>query len=219
MVKPESQGPPHPTPAHDRDTEQRILDAAHQVFVRRGTAGARMQEIADEAGVNKALLHYYFRSKDRLSEAVFRRAAGGLMPAVAGVLGSDASLEDKVRTVIAMHLERLAASPYLPGYVLSELNHHPERALQMISGIMPLDFGARVIAKLQAQIDERVRAGEMRRMSADQFAANLVSLTIFPFAAKPMLTMLFGLDAAGFDAFIERRKAELVPFFLGALRP
>jgi len=58
----------------DRDTEQRILDAAHAVFVRRGSAGARMQEIAAEAGVNQALLHYYFRTKELLARAAFERA-------------------------------------------------------------------------------------------------------------------------------------------------
>ena len=71
----------------DGDTESRILDGAHRVFVRAGTAGARTQEIAKEAGVNSALLHYYFRTKERLAEAVFRRAAGQLMPAVIGILG------------------------------------------------------------------------------------------------------------------------------------
>src|SRR3954470_4779926 len=76
--------------ARDGDTEQRILDAAHHVFVRRGTAGARMQEIAAAAGVNQALLHYYFRSKDRLSKAAFERAAAQFMPAAIGVLTSDA---------------------------------------------------------------------------------------------------------------------------------
>ena len=65
-------------PTRDGDTEQRILYAAHVVFLHRGTAGARMQDIASQAGVNQALLHYYFRSKDRLSEAVFRRAAAQL---------------------------------------------------------------------------------------------------------------------------------------------
>ena len=74
----------------DGDTEQRILDAAHAVFVRRGTAGARMQEIAAEAGVNQALLHYYFRNKEQLAQAAFERAAKGFMPAV--VAG------DRVRT-------------------------------------------------------------------------------------------------------------------------
>src|SRR6185312_14461379 len=94
-------------PAADADTERRILDAAHAVFLRRGTAGARMQEIADEAGVNKALLHYYFRSKDRLAEAVFQRVAGTLFPPVLAVMASDAEIEDKVRRVIAIELEEL----------------------------------------------------------------------------------------------------------------
>src|SRR5215471_14076726 len=80
----------------DGRTEQRILDAAHAVFVRRGTAGARMQEIAREAGVNQALLHYYFRSKEQLAQAAFARAASQLMPAVIDVMAGGGELEDKV---------------------------------------------------------------------------------------------------------------------------
>src|SRR5215475_13062499 len=95
--------PPEPRRARarrDGRTEQRILDAAHAVFVRSGTAGARTQEIAKEAGVNSALLHYYFRTKERLAQAVFARAAGQLFPAVLRILGSDAPLDDKVAQVI-----------------------------------------------------------------------------------------------------------------------
>src|SRR5438034_10186123 len=92
----------------DGDTEQRILEAAHAVFVRRGTAGARMQEIAAEAGVNQALLHYYFRSKDRLSRAAFERAASEFMPTVIQVLASDTELEAKVARVIELEIDHLA---------------------------------------------------------------------------------------------------------------
>src|SRR5205809_3178268 len=112
----------------EEDTEQRILDAAHAVFVRSGTAGARTQEIAREAGVNPALLHYYFRTKERLAEAVFRRAAGQLLPAVVRILGSDATLEDKGEQVVEVELQFLSKAPYLPAYILSELAHHPDRA-------------------------------------------------------------------------------------------
>src|SRR5262245_29236465 len=115
-------------PRRDGDTERRILDAAHAVFVRRGTAGARMQEIAAEAGVNQALLHYYFRTKDRLSQAAFERAAGQLMPAVIGVLVSNAPLDEKVARIIDLELEHLTRAPYLPGYIISEVTHHPDRA-------------------------------------------------------------------------------------------
>jgi len=109
-------------PERDTDTEARILDAAHVVFVRRGTAGARMQEIADEAGVNKALLHYYFRSKSRLAAAVFQRVARGLFLRVSEILGSDAAIDDKVRRVIQLYLEQLTKTPYAPAYVISVSN-------------------------------------------------------------------------------------------------
>src|SRR5690348_4687297 len=107
-------------PSADRDTEQRILDAAHEVFLRRGTAGARMQDIAAEAGVNSALLHYYFRSKERLARAVFQRAIEGLLPPVLQLLASDLSLEEKVTGVVHHELDHLARAPYLPGFVLGE---------------------------------------------------------------------------------------------------
>src|SRR5215813_12540736 len=87
--------PPRPPHRRDGDTEQRILDAAHAVFVRRGTAGARMQEIAAEAGVNQALLHYYFRSKEQLARGAFERAGSQLMPAIIRTLASDAPLDAK----------------------------------------------------------------------------------------------------------------------------
>src|SRR4051812_36402912 len=127
MVKQSSQPKRRARQEHDGDTERRILDAAHRVFLRGGTAGARTQEIAAEAGVNSALLHYYFRSKERLATAVFRRAAGELFPVVAGVLISDLPLEDKVRKVITVELDQLSRTPYLPAYIISELAYHPER--------------------------------------------------------------------------------------------
>jgi len=208
--------------SRDRDTEQRILDAAHAVFLRRGTAGARMQEIAKEAGVNSALLHYYFRTKERLAQAVFQRAAMQLMPAVIRILGSDVDLEAKVEQVVDAELQQLQKAPYLPGYVLSELTHHPERVRQLfatMTGVTPTEVGKRVFKVLGAQITARVKAGRMHPIAPEQFAINLLALCVFPFAARPMVMALAGFDQAGFNQFIERRRRELAPFFLRALRP
>jgi AcrR family transcriptional regulator len=210
------------TPPRDTDTEARILDAAHIVFVRRGTAGARMQEIADEAGVNKALLHYYFRSKSRLAAAVFQRVARGLFLRVSEILGSDAGIEDKVRRVIRLYLEQLTKTPYAPAYVISELNQHPDRAAQFVEAVRHIreqSLSPDVLDTLGKQIRRRVRAGEMRAISTPQFVANLASLCIFPFAARPMLCAILDLDDRGFARFIEERKTVLPEFFLNALRP
>ena len=216
MVKPNNQAGP------DGDTEQRILDAAHAVFIRTGTAGARMQEIAREAGVNSALLHYYFRSKQRLAEAVFHRAAAQLFPAVVGVLVSDQPLAEKVRAIVEIELDRLSRTPYLPAYIISELAHHPERITQLLSaltGSQPDALGRRLLRSVGEQIDAEVRAGRMRSIPPEQFLVNLISLCIFPFAARPMMAALMGFDDRAFARFIRERREALPDFFLNALRP
>ena len=121
--------------AKDSDTERRILDAARAVFIRRGTAGARMQEIAEEASVNQALLHYYFRSKERLSEAVFTEIAGRMFPAIIGILGGEFTIDEKIDRVVDTYIDIMSRSPFLPGYILSELHHHPERIPKLIGNV------------------------------------------------------------------------------------
>lgn len=223
----------------DGATEQRILEAAHTVFLRAGTAGARMQEIADEAGVNKALLHYYFRSKDRLAQAVFERAARQLFPRVLQVLASDATIEDKVHQVVGHYLDQLSRLPYLAGYVLSELNQHPERITQAfhsgpaagepVAGQDRRGGGGaqgrehllrrRARAKLEAQLRERIDGGTLRPVTVEEFLVNLMALCIFPFAARPMMEAMLGMTETGFRRFITRRRNDLPEFFLRALQP
>jgi TetR/AcrR family transcriptional regulator len=206
----------------DGDAEQRILDAAHKVFIRRGTAGARMQEIADEAGVNKALLHYYFRNKSRLADAIFHRVAGAVFARIMDVALSDAELEVKVPHIIGAYLEQLSRTPYAPGYVLGELNQDPERGKQLVQALGRMKDGASpkaLLETLQRQIDQRIAAGTIKPITAQQFLTNLVSLCIFPFAARPLLCAVMDFDDAGFAAFIDERRRVLPEFFLSALRP
>ena len=181
-----------------------------------------MQEIAREAGVNQALLHYYFRSKEQLAQAAFSSAASQLMPAVIAVMASDGELEDKVTRVVELELDHLARVPFLPGYILGEVTHRPERARQLIlamTGQSPDDIRPRIFGALKAQIDARVAAGAMRPIAPQTFMVNLMSLCIFPFAARPMLMAMLGLDAAGFAQFMASRRTELPAFFLAGLRP
>ena len=208
--------------SRDKDTEQRILEAARTVFLRDGTAGARMQEIAREAGVNQALLHYYFRSKERLSAAVFQQVASRIFPALVQTLGADSSLDEKIDTLIGVYLDNLSANPFVPGYLISELHHHPQRVQQLLSiaiGAEPQTVMLPLLRRLEKQIDEQVRAGVMRRIQPQHLVINIVSLCIFPFAARPMLSIAFGLDDAAFARFISQRRKELPAFVRNALRP
>ena len=95
----------------NEDTEARILRAAKHVFLRKGVAGSRMQEVADEAGVNRALLNYYFRSKKKLAEAVFIRVATSFGTTLMAALGSDKPLREKLEEVIDLQISLLLENP------------------------------------------------------------------------------------------------------------
>ena len=208
--------------AKDGDTERRILDAARVVFVRRGTSGARMQEIAEEADVNQALLHYYFRSKERLSEAVFAETAGRMFPAVVGILGGDLTIDEKIDRIVETYLDTMSRSPFLPGYILSELHHHPERIPKLLGSVSGKSFSSTllpVIEKLDKQLASEARKGHIRRISAQQFVVNLLSLCVFPFAARPMFRAAFDMDDDAFAKLIATRRRELPQFIKSALRP
>ena len=199
------------------DTEARILEAAHRVFLRRGTAGARTQEIADEAGVNKALLHYYFRTKEKLAEAVVVRTAQTLLPRMLMTLASDLPLREKLERAAGFELDMLDANPYLPGFLISEFQYQPDRLRGLLDGAFPIaQRRDAVFDALQRQLDAEAEAGRLRPTRADDFVVAFMSLLVFPFVAAPMLEAALGLDADARRAMIARRRADLPDLLLGA---
>ena len=206
--------------ADDTATEARILDAAESVFVRRGVDGARTQEIADEAGVNKALLHYYYRTKERLSEAVFRRIAGAFFPRLVAAFAADEPVAERVRRVVAIETEFLARHPFLPGYLLGELRARPEAMKTLVRTLLPLDAMRETVRQnLQAALDAEAAAGRMRPVVAERFVVDLMSWLVFPYAARPMIELVLGLEGDAFEAFLAERNATLANGFLRSLAP
>ena len=225
MVKPNSstkrlrsRTTPRPRPADplgEQETRDRILVAAHAVFLRKGTAGSRTQEIADEAGVNKALVHYYFGTKAALAEAIFERALGDIVPRMFGILADPGrSIEEKIPAIVREQIGFHSERPYFAGYMVSELHNEPGRIVRLMArrGRIPLDV-------LRRQLREAAAAGTMRRLSAEQFVANMMGLLIFPFAIRLALCELLGLDEAGWRAFLEERRRILPELILSGLRP
>lgn len=205
-----------PPPKADLETRERILDAAHTIFVRKGTAASRTQEIAAEAGVNKALVHYYFGTKAALADAIFERALGTIMPRIFGILADPGrSIEEKVPAIAKEQIDFHSARPYLAGYLLSELHAEPDRIARLMTrrgGRVPLDV-------LRKQLREAAKAGKIREISAEQFVTNMMGLLIFPFAIRPALRELLSLDDTRWRAFIEERRRLVPDFFMAGLRP
>ena len=206
--------------AGEKSTEQKIFEAAREVFLRKGTARARMQDIADEAGVNKALLHYYFRSKERLAEAVFLRAARTLFPRMLQTLASDRPLREKLQRVVDLELDMLEENPYLPGYILSEFQHRHDELRALLKQVVPIDdMRDDVLDTLQQQLDAEAEAGRLRPTRAVDLMVTLIAQMIFPFAAAPMLDVALGLGEEERAAMVERRRDDLVDLILRSFAP
>jgi AcrR family transcriptional regulator len=217
---PPSSADPSAASSPPEDTEERILEAAHRVFLRRGVSGSRTQDIADEADVNRALLHYYFRTKERLAQAVFLRAARSFFPRLLSKLASDLPLREKLRQAIETQLELLTANPYLPGYLIAEFQYRPGGLRELLGEAIPVErLRNGVLDALQAQIDAEVEAGRMRPTPAVDFVVTLHSLVIYPFVAAPMLDAALGLGSDARDAMMERRRATLPDDLLRLFAP
>lgn len=201
--------------ATDIATRDRILDAAHTVFVRQGSANARTQEVADEAGVNKALLHYYFGTKEALAGAVFTRAQRELFPKVFAILGDPAvDIERKVRSIVEFYIDFLQRHPYLPGFIAAEVHANPERITEVVGRLGPPPLSV-----LQSQLDAEAAAGRMREIHAPQLVISLLAALVFPFVMRPVLEKLIFRHEGGFKAFLTERRRTLADFFLAGLRP
>lgn len=199
----------------DRDTEQHILAAAKDIFFTNGFAGARMQDIADAAGINKALLHYYFRSKEKLFQVIFWDAVSHFFKVLNEIFSSNIPLFDKIRKFSCAYIDMVKEKPHLPLFVIYELNRNPglfmKKATTDASQPKPQLF-------LQ-QIKEEMERGTIRNdIEPVQILLNILSLTIFPFLAKTMIKNNLKLSDKQFNAEMEKRK-ELIPeFVINAIR-
>lgn len=189
------------------ETEKMILKAAREVFSEKGLAGARMQEIADKAGINKAMLHYYFRSKDKLFEQIFKEAFTEFWPEIEISILVSINVKEFLKHTMSKYIDLFIDKPYLPIFILTEVNSNPTRLEKLMkeSGINPpiiIDY-----------LKKRMSEGEIKEMNPYELLINIISLCIFPFAGRPLLSrMLFNGDMDAYNKIIEKRKQTLFEF-------
>ena len=198
----------------DKGAEERILAAARKVFTTKGMAGARMQDIADEAGINKALVHYYFRDKDKLFETIFMEEAQKFFPKINAIFQSDDPLFEKIDRFVNEYIHEMQANPYLPWFVLNEINRDPDRFMQKVLG----NENRPKPAKFLEQIEKEIKKGSIKRIHPVHLLMNLLSMTIFPFIAKPMMTRNLHLSESQFRKLMEERKKEIPKFIIDSIR-
>jgi AcrR family transcriptional regulator len=193
--------------------EEKILTAARRIFENKGMSGARMQEIADEAKINKSLLHYYYRSKQKLFEAVFKSAFNTLSPQINTILSSDESICEKITGFTFNYTTFMVKHPYLPNFILQELNRNPEFVTELISS-----KNLPGMKKFRNQIKDAVEEGKIRNIAAEQLFINILSLNIFPFVSTPLLKGFLEVSDKGFKDILEKRKTEVAEFIIQSIK-
>lgn len=201
-----------------KDTEALILHAAEREFMSKGFAGARTTAIAEAAGVTHAMLHYYFRTKEKLFDRIVSEKIDVLKNAlVTSVSEFDMPLDEMIRNVVEQHLEFIASNPDLPRFLIGELYGGSERStkiLEKLQTIAPV-----MIRLLQDKIDVAAARGECRAVDAKMLALDIASLNIFSYLATPIVNAALDNCMIDPDDFLERRKKENYETIMRKLRP
>lgn len=205
-----------PKKERNNQTEIEILKAARKVFTQKGYAAARMEDIATEAGINRALLHYYFRNKDRMFDMIFEQRIGEFFSGLASIMNSNLDLMKKISAIVEHDIAMITAQPDLPIFIMQELTQNPQRLIDHANKV-----GARpemLLKTLSAQVKTEIRKKTIRPIEAHQLLINIMSLSIYPFIAKPMIKAMNSLDDAMFDKMMKKRKVEVTNFIISAIK-
>jgi len=199
------------------NTEQAILEAAEKIFIQKGYAETRTTEIAEAAGVNHALLHYYFRTKEALFEQIFQEQTAQLMNFFVKALDSDLPFFEKIKLGIEEHFDFIAQNPGLPFFIMREIIQNDERKQIVHQKIAPMAF--QMIDRITVLVQEEVARGTIRPILAQDLLLNIISLNVFSFVA---LQMFFDMKSDSqpkpFEQFLKDRKKNNVETIINSIK-
>ncbi len=200
-----------------KPSDQLILNSALKVFTRRGFAGARMEEIAKEAGINRALLHYYFRDKETMFNLIFEKQFKEFFSGIGTILNTQKPLFEKIKEIVSHEIDVLTKHPDLPRFIIVEVATQPDRLIQygQKMGINP----RQILEIFNQQVMDEAQQGTIVPIEGRQLLMNIMSLCVYPFAARPIIKTLMQLDENKFGDMMEQRKSEVYQFIIKAITP
>jgi TetR/AcrR family transcriptional regulator len=199
----------------DISTEEKILEAARELFAEKGYSGVRMREIAAKAGINKGLLHYYFRNKEALFISIFKESFAKFSRKLNEIMASEQNLPEKIDTIVEEYMSLLIANPNLPGFIVSELHTN---TLEFVGEIMSLpDRPDPSLLVMQLHLEAQM--GRIRPNDPFHTVLHILSMCAFPFIAKPIFQRIARLDDEAYLQLMQQRKAAIKHFIRNALIP
>lgn len=202
---------------YSTETENKIIAAATEVFVQKGRDGARMQEIANRAGINKAMLHYYFRSKDKLYQEVFANEISRFFTSFINSIPDTEDIKEFLDYFIDSYTDYIIEHEELVRFVIWEIQSGAKLMPQQVKNLFrsrghdkPLFLGL---------IQKAIDTGQIRPVDPMIFIINLLGLCVYPFIAKPILEQVFaGVELTSAE-FVEKRKQEILALIWDGIKP
>ena len=194
-------------------TEEKIFNAARNIFQKKGFSGARMQEIADEAGINKAMLHYCFKNKELLFQAVFMNAFSQLAPQINEIFNSEDSVFEKIRKFTHSYISFVMLNPYLPQFVIQEMNNNPEFVMSFLNNANRPN-PTLLVAQIEREITEEI----IKPINPKQLLMNVFSMAVFPFAAQMMVKGILQISDTEFNQMMEERKTSIAEQIINSIK-
>jgi len=196
----------------DTSTEEKIKSAARTIFTQKGYAATRTRDIAEEAGINLALLNYYFRSKEKLFDIIMLESMQDFIHSITGVFNDETtSLKEKIQNMVNHYLDMLTNQPNLPLFVLSELRDNPGDLISKLHLKENL-----VQSHFLKQIQQAIQEGRIPPIHPLHFIMNLMGMIVFPFVASPILKSIGELDQSAFLELMQQRK-KYIPIWIEAM--
>lgn len=195
----------------DISTEEKIRQAALKLFTKRGYAATRTRDISEEAGINLALLNYYYRSKEKLFDLVMSEILQNFFKGMTLILNDeDTSLEEKIDIFVSRYTTLLKQQPDLPLFIFHELRQDPKK--------LATKMGVNMVFKSYffKQLNTDMERKKIARVHPLHYIINMIAMCVFPFIAAPLLKHLAGMDSKQFEALIDERQT-LVPKWLKAV--
>jgi AcrR family transcriptional regulator len=198
-------------------TEQAILEAAEKLFIEKGYDATKTTEISKAAGVNHAMLHYYFRTKENLFTQIFEQKAVILLGFLTDSFEDDGPFLEKLGKGIEMHFDFLSQNIELPLFVLREVVQDKRRKAFIIEKIFPV--GKELTHKMHSAIEREVKKGRIRPIKTYDLLLNIASLNVFTFvAAQVLFDIEESKDSKELKSFLETRKKNNVEIIINSLK-
>ena len=195
------------------EAQRKIVGIARELFVKKGFRGTTVRDIAAESGVNVAMVNYYFRSKEKLFDTIFEEAFTILSEKIFCLIDSDLPFFELIRKWIYSYYDMLLEYPDLPLFVMNELSTNPEKLNKCFYKNPDLLY-----LKLMERIKEEEAMGTIRPVPVHDFLLNIVSLSVFPFVAKPIAHQFFNLLEEQYVKLIDKHREYVVDFIINAVK-